>query len=288
MKLRSILKTTAPLAILLSSCLKTHNSKDVINDSGSIVSVIQEVGQYGAVKAISINALPATETVDLITLKFYAPRDVKPGGDITVHLVKNDALVTAQGLTIPPANGVTISSLDVVIPKATGEAKLTAVINKNNLNLTTTYGLGFVLQSASEGVVSPIDKQIVVQIGLKNAYDGIYKTRGYTLRSGDPNLTGNFSNVEFGLVTAGVYVNDFDRLQVWGDGQTGVGIGPPRLTVDPATNNVTITSSGGGYNYPGYSSRYDPATKTFYLGFTWGAGPSARAAFDTMVYNRPR
>ena len=37
MKLKSILVTTVPLALIFTSCLKTHNSKDVINDNGTIV-----------------------------------------------------------------------------------------------------------------------------------------------------------------------------------------------------------------------------------------------------------
>lgn len=286
MKLKSLL-AIALITVLFNSCLKEHNSEDVLKDKGSVISKIQEVGQYGFVKAISLNVTPSTETLDLITLQVWAPRDNKPSGKVHLKLTLDSNAVISQGLKNLPASAY--SGLVLEYDVAAGESvSVPITINKNNLNLSYTYGIGFILQTASQGVISEIDKEIVVQIGLKNAYDGIYKTRGYTLRAGDPVLTGNFSNVEIGLVTAGVYVNDFDRPQVWGDGQTGVAIGNPRITVDPATNNVTITSSGGAMNYPGYPSRYDPATKTFYLGFTWGAGPTARAAFDTMVYNRPR
>jgi hypothetical protein len=289
MKLKSILVVAAS-SLVLASCLKSKGLVEKLNsDSGSIVTEIWDVNYYGDVKAISVETTPATEQVALVTLKFYAPKSNKPAGDITAHLVRNDAIALAQGLVIPPSNGISVpNAIDVVIPKATGEATLTVTVNKNNLDLTKTYGLGFDLQSVSEGVVSQLAKEIVVQIGLKNAYDGIYSGKGYTLRAGDNVLTGNFSGYTVGLVTAGVYVNDFDRAQVWGDGQTGVAIGNPRVTVDPTTNNVTITSSGGASNYPGYPSRYDPTTKTFYLGFTWGAGPSSRAAFDTLKYTGPR
>jgi len=59
------------------------------------------------------------------------------------------------------------------------------------------------------------------------------------------------------------------------------------LTID-GSNNVTITSAGGAYNNPGYTSVYDPGTKTFFISFTWGAGPSSRLSTDTLSYLGPR
>src|SRR4029079_13933191 len=87
MKLRSLLTAIAPLVVLFASCLKSHNSLDVINDNGSIVTVIADVGQTGGAKVIAMNALPATETTDLLTLKVYSPGNVKPSGSVHVKLV---------------------------------------------------------------------------------------------------------------------------------------------------------------------------------------------------------
>ena len=39
---------------------------------------------------------------------------------------------------------------------------------------------------------------------------------------------------------------------------------------------------------PSYTNRYDPATKTIYAAFTWGAGSASRLALDTLKYLRPQ
>jgi hypothetical protein len=63
----------------------------------------------------------------------------------------------------------------------------------------------------------------------------------------------------------------------------------PIITVDPTTNKISLKSSGGTISAnPSYDNRYDPATKTFYISFTWGAGVTARLHTDTLVYKKAR
>ncbi|HTQ28366.1 MAG TPA: DUF1735 domain-containing protein [Puia sp.] len=125
----------------------------------------------------------------------------------------------------------------------------------------------------------------VVGLGVNNQWDGKYSLKGYVLRAGDAVLSGNFSGFEMDLVTAGSNAVVFAELQPWANG-SGVGIGFPLLTIDNSANPnpVAVSSSGGAVNAPGYDCRYDPATKTFYISFTWGAGPAARLATDTLTY----
>ena len=139
------------------------------------------------------------------------------------------------------------------------------------------------------GVVVAINQQkVLVGVAIKNPYDGIYENRGYTLRSGDPARTGFVGPYEIGLVTSGAYTVQSDILHKWADG-SGIGITFIVYTIDPATNAVTVTASGFTVlDAPGYTNRYDPATKKIYAAFTWGAGPASRLALDTLTYLRPR
>src|SRR4051812_7484817 len=134
MKLKSLLAIVAPVAVLFTSCLKSHNSSDLLNDKGSIVTEISDVSYYGDVKFLSLDLLPATETVTLISLKSYAPRSTKPNGPIHVKLAIDNSGVAAAGLNVLPTNAYTITSLEADVP-AGGSVDIPITLNKNNMNL---------------------------------------------------------------------------------------------------------------------------------------------------------
>src|SRR5436853_4252156 len=115
MKMRFLLAIAAPVAVLFTSCLKAHNSTDVLNDKGSTVSAIQDVAEFRTNKFLSLALLPATQVVELITLKSYSARGANTG---TVHvtLVQDPAAVTAAGYTAIPANAQSGLVLEYDVP----------------------------------------------------------------------------------------------------------------------------------------------------------------------------
>lgn len=164
-------------------------------------------------------------------------------------------------------------------------------LNGAKWDLSKKYALPLSISDAgTANIISGDKKDIIALISLKNQWDGVYSLRGETLRSGDPVKTGRFQPIEMELGTSGVNSVTFGALQVWADG-TGVGIGEPTFVINN-DNSITISSPGGAINSSAagttYKSRYDPATKTFYAQFTWGAGLASRLATDTLVYLRPR
>jgi hypothetical protein len=161
---------------------------------------------------------------------------------------------------------------------------VTVTIDLSKLDLSIPYVLPITIASASV----PIEQwnHLFYYVAVKNQWDGVYSFKGYTLRAGDPTRTGNFDGQQMTLLTSGSNSVTFASLQIWAD-LSGVGIGNPMLTID-GSNNVTITSPGGAMNDPSYTSIYDPGSQTFYISFTWGAGPSSRLATDTLTYLKPR
>jgi hypothetical protein len=123
----------------------------------------------------------------------------------------------------------------------------------------------------------------LLSLSLRNQWDGIYSLHGESFRAGDPVKTGPFTPTQMALITENISSVVFERLQVWAD-DTEVGIGNPVLSINESTNELTVSSSGGAINTPGYPSRYDPASGTFYISFTWGSGPTERMATDTLVF----
>lgn len=306
MKLKYLI-TTAAIPFLMTACLKDKDKFGLEGDKGSIVSEIYDVNLYGDLKVMSLNAAPATETVGLITLKFYAARDAQPAGDVTLHLTRKDALATAQGLTIPPANAITLGSLDVVIPKGAKEVDLPITLNKANLNLSLQYGLGFEASTVSEGVISENAKTIVVAILIKNAYDANYTSTGYFFHptTGSSRALGPVTKhlATLGAATcqaaladlAGYYFN-FDVSGT--NTQSWVGVGsapaapasgfytadnPGAVSYDPA---LGVAPGTAPYVQTTYNNSYNAATKTFYFHYGYGVGAANQNGWTRNVYEK--
>jgi hypothetical protein len=273
--------------VALSSCLKSSKYYIDFSQGGGSVDLPLAASTSNGVTAFSYP--PTVTTVTLpIMVNVASPGTPSKATNITL------ALDTA-GLSAYNANNGTayvpmpdsvfqLSSYNVTVPAGKRIDSVMVTIQLNKLDLTQPYVLPVTIASAS----LPIEQwnHLFYYVSVKNQYDGIYNMTGYTLRAGDNARTGNFSPVQMALITSGSNSVTFGSLQVWADG-SGVGIGNPTLTVDNS-NKVTITSPAGAKNDPGYTSYYDPSTQTFYISFTWGAGPAFRLATDTLTYLGPR
>lgn len=304
MKVYNKLSGLLAAAVFFAGCLKDKDYDD---------GKIQSLRSQGDQKVVSIG-LTAASTDNHLVLAFdnndadtsfnLVPVQLpsRATEDVKVSLVLNPALIgdynSSNGTShdVAPDNLYTIlnpadsAGYIVTIPKGEYTGYLQIKINPRAY-LGSDYALGFQISRVpSSYLISSNLGSGITAIGVKNDWDGVYSYKGYSLRAGDADLTGFFSGAEMGLQTAGATSVGFTELAFWGDG-SGIGIGNPVLQINtnaPAPYPVTITSSGGAKNAPGYTSRYDPATKTFYISFTWGAGPAARLSTDTLTYLRPR
>jgi hypothetical protein len=284
----------------LASCKK--GAMNIDTESGSTTNVVEFANTGENLSSATVSKYPGFYT-DLGSLaagasaKFnvnvsYSGKDVAPQ-DVTVNLALDTAALAlynkqnGTGYTAPPAAICTYPTT-VVIKKGTHQSTIEATItNNSSFNFSVNYALPLKIAASSYGVISSNFGSAVYAFGVRNIYDGHYSLKGYTLRGGDPAKTGNFVYpAGMNLATVGGNIVQFGALQVWTD-LTGVGIGYPVFTIN-ADNTVTVASSGGAYNAPGYTSRYVPAEKTFYVSFSWGAGPSSRLATDTLTYVGPR
>lgn len=307
MKIKGLFLLSVVLVITSSGCLK-----DDAYDNQEIQSTTPERKQnavYVALTATSnsnhlqmaFEKSDADTTFDAVPVTLAGDPATE---DIQVTLVYNPALLgnyNANNGTAheeAPTNIYTVlnpgdpgTGYVVTIPKGSNTGYLQLKLKPNDF-LGFDYALGLQITSVSSGyLISSNYNTGILAIGVKNEWDGIYSYKGYTLRAGDPVLTGNFSGEEMALVTKGATSVGFGSIPLWGDGNTGISIGNPILALNtsaPAPYPVTITSDGGAYNDPAYNSRYDPATKTFFISFTWSSGPASRLSTDTLTYLRPR
>ena len=231
--------------------------------------------------------------------------------DITVTVAIDEAIVddynTENGTSIialQEGTDFTLPSATFVIPKGAKQVSVPITIPTTAaLSANDTYGIGIKISSAdADYVLSSNQNKLLISIGLKNKYDGIYTLRGYHNR-----VPYTFPyEVEMHMVTYGPTSDIFFWPDVDDFGHP-IGVGPnnslswygpavqPVIVFDGATDLVTdvynvgaggppitmFTGAGSGV------SRYDASTKTIYVSWNYNNNP-LRAFFDTLTYVGPR
>lgn len=284
----------------LSSCLKGYDTNIDTDKTNSVI----EFANTGSV-ASGTNATYHRFASDLGVLNpgdsttfnvnvHYAGADYAPT-DITVNLeLDTDALASYnesddKSYVMPPTSVYSFPS-SVVIKKGTlmSQIKVSVFIN-SDFDYDVDYALPIKIASVSTGIIGSNYSTCIYSFSIRNNYDGNYSIKGYILRENDATLSGNYEGYKVSLLTAGVNAVQYDR-HPWKNNTNVGGIDGLTLTIDQTTNKVKVSSvtNPAVTNTPGYDSRYDPETKTFFVSYYWGSGPTNRAAIDTLTYTGPR
>lgn len=204
-------------------------------------------------------------------------------GDVVVTISRNPGLLTkVPGLAAVPATAFTIPAT-ITVKGGTNLVILPITYaNSSLLTVGNFYGIGLTITTVNSAGVSIDRKNLLMEVTLKNQYDGVYKANGYFYHPSSPRAILN-KIVDVTTVGANVCetnLGDLGNLM--------------RLTID-GSNNVTISDVAGPVggsptiNYLAlpavytpfagstpsiYTNKYDPATKTFYLryGYTSASG----------------
>jgi hypothetical protein len=327
MKYLNLTKQVAALAIgalVFASCTKVEVPGSIGDAGQTLVKILG--GGGGAGTAISV----ASKPIDFVStptkiLALEVRRDIPNPTELntTMHVtVKDDlAAVTAAGRTLLPAAWYTIGAEtprtggvggNYNITMAPGEFSKSLYITVPDATLmdpSVIYALGFTITAADDNGVISYQKSIIVEIGAKNPYDGIYSyVSGLVTRYTAPGvpagdaLSGPLgpANPDIVMSTTGARTVDFGGAGgpvglTWSGPMTGVaGIDGLHLTVDPATNLTNAVSSGLPTsnatfgNWAGHVNKYDPATRTFTLAFRWNPATTTREYEVVLKYKGPR
>jgi hypothetical protein len=283
--------------VLLVSCSKktTTGVEDITYSGPKMVSFNNYEGYQSA-------SIPVKDS--FITIQYQvklANTTSTANGPIRVKLVKDDNIIyeynTANGASLfpVPLGSYRFEQTEITIPAGARTATVRFQVNpaKFGTGGSPAFGLSIFSVDGDGAVVHTDNAQthLVVEILALNQWDGIYRLKGYILRAGDLVKTGIVAPYDMPLITTGANSVEFYDLQLWADG-TGVAINYPVLSINSTTNAVTVTSNPlitpPVTNNPNYTSRYNPADKTFYISFYWNGDPNSRLCTDTLTYLRPR
>jgi hypothetical protein len=308
---KSIIKILTLLALVTVSMTSCLNDLEDFRGDFSSTPAIAEFNEAsnastGTIGREIVNPLVPTEFS--LRVNIASPSTFGTSTNFTIAL--DDALITeynternltgaAAAVPVPTA-AITITSYEVMVKAGEREAEFYFTLDGTKIPnaVTTFYAIGIKIASVTNGVtISGNAGSKVVRILSRNEFDGKYKMKGFIMRPGDTGgLEGFFKDQDYSLSTVSGNAVIMNRVQVWANGSNVGGISPWTITVDKSGGvspyPVTLADPAQGANFimtPGYLSRYDAATKTFYWKVNWGAAtPKNRGCTDTLVFYAPR
>jgi hypothetical protein len=306
--LKYILLACTVLAVF-ASCRKQAQG-DLSNENPTAGT--SYIGFTGSMESATFfDPFTDVKTISVFSVKKDAakPADLKTGqavvitalpGAIDAYNDANDAsyeLLPSSFYTLANTNATQAADGSLTFNFAPGDfqKEFAIKLDGSKLDLSKTYALAYQITKSDGLAVHAASKDTLYAFySVKNKYDGVYTLAGNIKRlvSGaeDTSLGGTFPDgQESEVATIAANANTFQIF--WHDGGGVGGVAGLQLAVDPATNKVTVTASGNPVlkNTAGADNYYDPATKTFYLAFDWGAdAANKRIVVGTLTYKGAR
>jgi len=281
----------------LNSCLKNRNV--LATDFSKVTNVVDL--PVNGFKALAFNVTPDPQVVNIyvelggplldkdvqVTLVYdplalvdynaahtdttVTPTNPNPSGDVTHYVQLPDSAFTLPTLTATIKKGERLSN----------SIMLTIVPTK--VDLSGQFAIPLKLVDAQGIAIADNLKSVIYAVGVKNPYDGIYKSEGVFTHPAYGVLTWVFADgITQQLVTTGP-----KSVSMY---PTNTSIGGFGAELDITVNSDnTIAEVFNGVTTPvPNADHYDPATKTFYVsgGYVGASGPRTYKA--TLVYTGPR
>jgi hypothetical protein len=286
---------------LLQGCLKDEDTLKVNSNVDRLISEFP-LGDSATLNSLAIPLIPGMNVVDITEVQVHPRVPLKENIDVTITV--NQALIDAYNLEngtsyeAPPSYVFELVTPTYTLSPQNQKVPVKALINAPEL-IDNQYAIGLTIISTTEGEISQNRKDILIELQAKNEYDGIYKilsgnVQRYTAPGvpsvNDP-LNGSVEgNPDLVFTTVGANTIEITNLR-WSGGTSSVGgIANLRLTVDPATNEVTMESIENPTlgNWEGMENSYDPSTRTFTVNFRWNPTANRREYSMVVQWIAPR
>ena len=283
-KLTKQLAFIAMLALVFTACKKTKLSSPM-GDAGQTLVKILNGGTPSSVIKMPVDFVPTPTKLLVVELRRDIPNETELNKTMIVTVKDDTAAVKAANpayLHLPTA-WYTIQTDGIKTGGQGGTFSFTfkpgqfskeiyiTIPNATLFDPSSLYGLGFTIQTADAGSKISTQKSVVVEIGAKNAWDGVYAVTGPMVdlttptiaqwnnpTFADPFCQANGGAWELHLITTGASQCIMYDNTIWGDvfhpilnGAANSGWGSYALVINfnPATNTVASI-----FNYYGQTA----------------------------------
>jgi hypothetical protein len=272
-----ILSLVAAGGILLTSCVK--NEEGEFNASGSTMVKLPQGADEKV--ALALDFKPGLQDVVLLDVRRDAPTAGELQKPLTVKIKNNPTIVadynTAHGTsyialpaaayTVDPSNPFNGTEWTVTFNPGEFAKPLLIKLDASKLDLSQQYALGFTITDASGAKIANGLESAMIEVGVKNRYDGSYRVTGTMVDVAAPTITGYFPQ-DVDLITTGaasVIMVPWDlgipgHLILSGTSLSYYGSFGPVFTFDLATDKViSVTNSYGQPAGNTRSAQIDPS-----------------------------
>lgn len=267
-------------AAMLSSCLKEKYKIAIDDNTDRLITEFTNAKSAG--NSVALEFGTAFIETDLTELRI--PPRVAMNKSVQVKIAENDALVAAAGFSTLPRSAYSILSFDYNLTPTARKLPVRIRVNPGAL-VGGSYAIGLVIQQVSEGEISQNAKEIVVEVKVKNDYEGDYHATGLRLLYAGSTIASGVSS-QFDI-DDDKYLYTIDKNTVETDVADLIGSGWMFLEVNPTTFDVTVKPSTISPTFLLSNNgpcKYNPATRTFTLNYKYfnGAG-NLRTITETIV-----
>lgn len=273
--------------LIISSCIKEKYKIDIKDNTSRPIAEMLK-GDSSAAKA-KLNSLAlefSTSFVNVDLTDIGTDLRSEFSGDIKIDIVKDNALLTAFNTANSTSyDPLPVTAGDLLATSYTvNSSKKTVKIRmkvKSSELAGNTYALAIRISATSQGEISKMRKIYIVEVKVKNAYEGDYDSDGVRTNYGGPTTaSGITGTVPWSYVKTLSTVNATTC-----ELETANGIDLMYLTVNP-DNTVTISDSPNGVLVTSNDGpcTYDPLTKTFTLNYKYfNAAGNLRRMTEVLV-----
>lgn len=265
---------------LLGSCLK-EKYKIAIDDNTDRITAEFTAARTGG-NSVALEF--ATQFIEIDLTELRIPPRAAMNKSVQVKIAENSALVVAAGYSKLPPGSYSILSYDYNLTPTARKTPVRVRINPSAL-VGGSYAIGLVIQQVSEGEISQNANEIVVEVKVKNDYEGEYHATGLRLLYAGSTI-GSGVTSQFDI-DDDKYLYTIDQNTVETDVADLIGSGWMFLEVNPTTFDVTVKPSTISPTFllsNNGSCKYNPATRTFTLNYKYiNAAGNLRTITETIV-----
>ncbi len=250
------------IVMVLSSCLKDDNVQQDLTKLEPIIEIPDaSPNSNGSPNDIAAAVVGKAEPIAYSIPINYAFGEKSPGVKVTIKvdeatLAKYNDINKDDQVEMLPSNYFSIPSNTIEIPagQQTGSFVINLLNTIDDAYQEHNYAIPIKITDASGKTISGNYGSAVVKVKIKNPWDGVYNYKSSSDQSLNPGADEDGAELET-LDATHVQthlVNTYSNIVIY--------------QVDPATNKITVTNSGGiGAATTDPSSHYDPETKVFYV-----------------------
>jgi Domain of unknown function (DUF1735)/Domain of unknown function (DUF4361) len=269
--------------LVFSSCLKEKYKVEVNDNTARVLTEFTEGGRE-KLNSLAVDFGTDFIEVDLAELRILPRSDVKSNNEVKIAL---DPIIITEynganmtSFTVPPAAAYSIPATSFTLT-ASEKKKNIKIRIKPSAIAGGSYALGLSITQVTDGEISQLKKDYLVEVKVKNIYEGDYQSDGVRTSYGGPTISAGITGTFPWSFVKTLATVDAATCEL----ETADGVDLMYLKVNP-NNSVTISDSpnGGFATSNDGACTYNPATKTFTLNYKYfnGAG-NLRRMTETLV-----